>query len=231
MVRLDLFLTEKGLIITRSRAKRAILAGFVRVNGKIIRKPAYSINPTDHVELLSDLATKPAGYLKLHTITHKLQFPLFFPSANVLDLGSSAGGFLEYAAERCHHVIGVEFAPKFLPYLHDLAQQYPNITIIHADAFTLDLSLLPESQFDLILNDLTLSPPDTCQVLEKYLPLLHPHGYLLTGLKYGSHPPSHCFQYFLRFCTTHHLQLKRCLELDKKKKEFYVVAFNCSNYE
>jgi 23S rRNA (cytidine1920-2'-O)/16S rRNA (cytidine1409-2'-O)-methyltransferase len=39
-VRLDLALVEKGIVSSRSRAKRAIAMGKVSVDGKVITKPS-----------------------------------------------------------------------------------------------------------------------------------------------------------------------------------------------
>ena len=47
MTRLDQALVERGLCESRERAKRAILAGQVRVNGQPARKPSDSVKPGD----------------------------------------------------------------------------------------------------------------------------------------------------------------------------------------
>ena len=114
MGRLDILLVEKGLIPTRSRAKRAISYGLVKVNGKIILKPAYSTKPSDQIEILDEIATKPMGYWKLHAITDVFNMKIFTPDDIVLDLGSSAGGFLEFAAKQCKKVFGIEVSEKFV---------------------------------------------------------------------------------------------------------------------
>ena len=43
MIRLDQALVERGLCESRERAKRAILAGQVRVNAQPARKPSDSV--------------------------------------------------------------------------------------------------------------------------------------------------------------------------------------------
>ena len=42
----DAELVERGLCETREKAKRAILAGAVRVNQQVARKPSDAINPS-----------------------------------------------------------------------------------------------------------------------------------------------------------------------------------------
>jgi len=160
MTRLDIFLVENKLISTRSRAKRAIIFGLIKVNGKIIQKPSYSIKSTDHIEILSEIASKSAGYWKLYALTRKFNTTIFNTTDRVLDLGSSAGSFLEYAAEHCKEVFGIEVSSEFAPKLHQLEQQHLNISVLVADVFTLNLEELSKiKEVDILLNDLTLEPP------------------------------------------------------------------------
>ena len=113
MPRLDTFLTETQLIPTRARAKRAILCGFVKVDGVIIRKPSHHIRADSKIEIMNEMALKPVGYWKIYALTNSIDFPIFNSTNVVLDLGSSAGGFLEFAAERCEKVYGIEFSEEF----------------------------------------------------------------------------------------------------------------------
>ena len=49
MTRLDQALVERGLCESREKAKRAILAGQVRVNAQTARKPSDSVKPDDEI--------------------------------------------------------------------------------------------------------------------------------------------------------------------------------------
>ena len=55
MIRLDQALVERGLCESRERAKRAILAGQIRINAQPARKPSDSVKPDDALTL--DMAT------------------------------------------------------------------------------------------------------------------------------------------------------------------------------
>ena len=51
MIRLDQALVERGLCESRERAKRAILAGQVRINAQPAHKPSDSVKPEDELHL------------------------------------------------------------------------------------------------------------------------------------------------------------------------------------
>jgi ribosomal protein S4 len=61
--RLDLALVERGLCETREKAKRAILAGQVRVNQQRARKPSDPVHPDDELQVLeSERYVSRGGY-------------------------------------------------------------------------------------------------------------------------------------------------------------------------
>jgi 23S rRNA (cytidine1920-2'-O)/16S rRNA (cytidine1409-2'-O)-methyltransferase len=51
MMRLDQALVERGLCESREKAKRAVMAGVVNINGQLARKPSDAVKPEDVVEL------------------------------------------------------------------------------------------------------------------------------------------------------------------------------------
>ncbi len=225
MTRLDKFLVENNLIPTRSRAKRAILYGLIKVNGKIIQKPAYSIKSNDKIEIINELASRSAGYWKLHGIIQKLKIKVFNFTDTVLDLGSSAGGFLEFAAERCKHVIGIEISTEFESELRRIEQKYSNISLFIADVFTLDLNKISDIEpVDVILNDLTLEPTDSAKVLSKFLRLLKPHGYVIMAVKQGSYSLEACEDLIQNIGKTMELKILQIINLDPDKKELHFLA-------
>lgn len=106
MTRLDVALVERGLCPSREQAKRAILAGQVRVNAQPARKPSDPVGPDDRVELLQAPRYVSRGGYKLE---HALrQFGLDVQGAWVLDVGASTGGFtdclLQHGAARVYAV-------------------------------------------------------------------------------------------------------------------------------
>ena len=165
------------------------------------------------------------GYWKLYFICTQLNLQIFSASDVVLDLGSSAGGFLEYAAERCHKVYGIEVSDQFAPTLYHLKQRYPNISVLIADVFLLDpLTHPPLEEIDLILNDLTLEPLESLKILLKFLPSLKKRGYLIMSIKQGAYPTKKCKLFIENALTKENLHIIRILNIDPDKKELHVIA-------
>lgn len=94
--RLDAWLVESGLLESREKARLAIKKQLVRVNGRLVDKPALGIGPDDRVELLSPpLPFVSQGGLKLEKAIRT--FGLDFSGCVVLDIGASTGGFTDCA--------------------------------------------------------------------------------------------------------------------------------------
>ncbi len=225
MGRLDLYLVDKKLIPTRSRAKRAIICGLIKVNGEIEKKPSHKVKEGDVIEILSEIATKPVGYWKLHAIYNLLGFELINSKDIVLDLGSSAGGFLEFAAQRCQKVYGIEISDQFAHILYQLKQKYPNISVLLADVYEFDPQQNPIiEQIDLILNDLTLEPVESLKILFKFLPLLKKRGYLIISIKLGTHSSKECLKYIEKKFARADLSISKVMNIDPDKKEIHILA-------
>ena len=94
MNRLDKELTLRGLVSSRSQAENYIKLGVVSVNGKIIKKASFAVSSNDSIQLASEQYVSRAA-LKLASISER--FGLSFKSKTVLDVGSSTGGFTDYA--------------------------------------------------------------------------------------------------------------------------------------
>src|SRR3990172_9017144 len=62
---------------------------------------------------------------------------LFKAGDSVLDIGSSAGGFLLFAREIASHVHGIEFILEFHSYLSRIAHEHPGITVESGDIFAM----------------------------------------------------------------------------------------------
>ena len=93
MTRLDQALVERGLCESRERAKRAILAGQVRINAQSASKPSDAVKPDDQLTL-------DAGEKYVSRGGHKLEqalnhFHLDVTGMTALDLGASTGGFTD----------------------------------------------------------------------------------------------------------------------------------------
>ena len=93
MIRLDQALVERGLCESREKAKRAIMAGTVKINGQLARKPSDSVKPEDELAL-----TEPEKFVSRggHKLEHALQhFKLNVSGLTAIDLGASTGGFTD----------------------------------------------------------------------------------------------------------------------------------------
>lgn len=93
--RLDQRLVELGLVPTRSQAESYIKLGDVRVNGRVVAKPGTPVDDTDTVELTATEQYVSRAALKLASVTKALKID--FKDKTILDVGSSTGGFTDYA--------------------------------------------------------------------------------------------------------------------------------------
>ena len=98
MTRLDQALVERGLCESREKAKRAIMAGLVRINEQLARKSSDSVQPHDQLSLASSEKFVSRGGLKLeHALNH---FQLNVEGQIAIDLGASTGGFTDCLLQR-----------------------------------------------------------------------------------------------------------------------------------
>jgi 23S rRNA (cytidine1920-2'-O)/16S rRNA (cytidine1409-2'-O)-methyltransferase len=98
MIRLDQALVESGLCESRERAKRAILAGQVRINGQPARKPSDWVKPDDELNLdAGEKYVSRGGHKLEHALEH---FQLDVNGLTALDLGASTGGFTDCLLQR-----------------------------------------------------------------------------------------------------------------------------------
>ncbi len=212
-MRLDSYLVGIGNFASRGRAKRAVLEGYVKVNDKIITKPSYDVAYSDKIEITEGL-DKPAGYWKLKEIQEKTN--LIKNGDIVLDIGSSAGGFLLFASGIAFHVHGIEFSREFRPELKKLAHEHPNITVEFGDAFTMSFE---SGKFDVLLMDITASPLSSIKALENILTALKSSGMLLQVLKL---PKDREREPILKKLSSLGLEIIRIIE--PEKKEAYIIA-------
>src|SRR5260370_26141090 len=98
MSRLDQALVERGLCESREKAKRAIMAGQVRVNEQVARKPSDSVRPEDRLRLEAPEKFVGRGGLKLeHALEH---FQIDVSGQTAIDIGASTGGFTDCLLQR-----------------------------------------------------------------------------------------------------------------------------------
>ena len=98
MRRLDQVLVERGLCESREKAKRAIMAGLVRINERRAEKPSQSIREADDVVLVEAERYVSRGGYKLEHALHFFQLEV--TALTAIDLGASTGGFTDCLLQR-----------------------------------------------------------------------------------------------------------------------------------
>ena len=96
-IRLDKALAEYKLVSTRSQAESFIRLGKVYVNKQQVSKPGFLVGVDDHIDVRVDTQFVSRAAYKLESVA-KL-FKLDFTSKTVLDVGSSTGGFTDFALQ------------------------------------------------------------------------------------------------------------------------------------
>ena len=92
-IRVDQALVERGLCESREKAKRAVMAGTVKINEHPARKPSDTVKPDDQLTLLVPEKFVSRGGFKLeHALAH---FHISPAGQTAIDLGASTGGFTD----------------------------------------------------------------------------------------------------------------------------------------
>jgi len=95
--RLDQAVTIRKLTSSRSQAESYIRLGKITVNTKVVTKPGTMVSDTDVIELKIAAQYVSRAGLKLASVAEL--FKLNFRDKTVLDVGSSTGGFTDYALQ------------------------------------------------------------------------------------------------------------------------------------
>jgi 23S rRNA (cytidine1920-2'-O)/16S rRNA (cytidine1409-2'-O)-methyltransferase len=93
--RLDIELTKRGLTTSRSQSESWIKLGKVTVDGKVITKPGHFVAEKSDIKLSAKEQYVSRAGLKLASVAEVLGMD--FRDKVVLDVGSSTGGFTDYA--------------------------------------------------------------------------------------------------------------------------------------
>ena len=117
--RLDRVMVKRGLAATRSQAENYIKLGYVLVNGKTVNKSGEHVDSSSQIKLLLREQYVSRAALKLASVAEK--FKLDFKNKVVLDVGSSTGGFTDFALRHgAKKVIAVDVGANQLhPSLRD----------------------------------------------------------------------------------------------------------------
>ena len=93
--RLDQLVVACGLAPTRSQAESWIRLGEVTVDGRVVTKPGHFVEDTANIQMTAKEQYVSRAGLKLASVA--AAFKADFTDAVVLDVGSSTGGFTDYA--------------------------------------------------------------------------------------------------------------------------------------
>lgn len=107
--RLDKYLVINNFISSRTKAKELIKSGNVKVNDKIITKPSYNVKGSDKIEIIGDDYTKYVSRAGLKLEGAIDSFHINFNHKNVMDIGSSTGGFTDCALKhKANKVVAID---------------------------------------------------------------------------------------------------------------------------
>lgn len=95
--RLDHELVRRKLVESRSQAENFIKLGQVTVDGQQITKSGYFVKENSIVKITTDERYVSRAALKLASVAE--QFKLDFKNKVILDVGSSTGGFTDFALQ------------------------------------------------------------------------------------------------------------------------------------
>jgi 23S rRNA (cytidine1920-2'-O)/16S rRNA (cytidine1409-2'-O)-methyltransferase len=92
-IRLDQALVQRGLFPSRHQAQTAIMAGEVRINGRVAAKPSDSVHEQHEISVATRGRYVGRGGIKLQgAIEH---FGIVCEGKTALDIGASTGGFTD----------------------------------------------------------------------------------------------------------------------------------------
>lgn len=215
-MRLDTYLVDMGYFSSRARAKDAIIRGNVRVGGNVVTKPSKDVSTYLLIEVVEGL-DMPKGYFKLKLIQEASG--IICEGDTVLDLGSSAGGFLLYASKIAEKIQGIEYSKDFHAELSKITDEHENVSVKFGDVFTLPLYEMSSEKVDVILSDMTLEPADSLVALKRVLPLLKEGGKLLQVIKIKKRESREPFLSKIEAMGIEILQV-----IEPEKQEIYVIG-------
>ena len=147
--RLDVELVKRKLVISRSQAENYIKLGFIKVDGKVVKKPHFQVSKDNQLNLSKKVNYVSRAGLKLESVANL--FKINFKDKVVLDVGSSTGGFTDYALKNgAKKVIAVDVGTN---QLHPSLHNNPKIEL-HEQTDIRDIDELP-SKPDIVVIDVS----------------------------------------------------------------------------
>jgi len=146
--RLDQSVYERGLTSSRSQAESTIKLGNVTVNGEVVKKSSHHVSSEDEITLVSTESYVSRAGLKLASVAQALHID--FADKIVLDVGSSTGGFTDYALQ--HGASKVYAVDVGTEQLHPSLRSYARIEL-HEKTDIRDF--IPSTVPDVIVMDVS----------------------------------------------------------------------------
>jgi 23S rRNA (cytidine1920-2'-O)/16S rRNA (cytidine1409-2'-O)-methyltransferase len=176
-MRLDQLLVARGLSPSREQARRAVMAGEVRVGGRVVDKPGAAVAEDAAVELLARPPFVSRGGGKLAAALDR--FGVDVQGRTCLDVGASTGGFTDCLLQRgAARVYALDVGRGQLDWR---LRQDPRVVPMEGiNARHLAADALPE-QVDLATVDVSFI--SLVKVVPALLPHLRPGGLLLVLVK------------------------------------------------
>ncbi len=175
--RLDVLITERGLVESRQKARALIIEGQVLVNGHPVTKPGHMVSLDAEITVKETLPYVSRGGLKLEEALRK--FILDVRDKVAMDIGASTGGFtdclLKHGAKRVY-AVDVGYGQ-----LHWSLRQDPRVVVLERTNIRhLPRDKVPE-EMDLITIDVSFISLE--KVLPKAKEFLKPEGEVLALVK------------------------------------------------
>lgn len=115
MNRLDVEMVERGLAPSRAKAQELIKTGKVQVNNIVVTKSGSQISKEDNILILDHTILKYVSRAGLKLEKAINVFHINFKQKNVMDIGSSTGGFTDCALKNgASHIICIDVGTDLL---------------------------------------------------------------------------------------------------------------------
>jgi 23S rRNA (cytidine1920-2'-O)/16S rRNA (cytidine1409-2'-O)-methyltransferase len=180
MSRLDQALVERGLCESREKARRAIMAGSVQVNGQRARKPSDPVRPDDDLTLLApERYVSRGGYKLEHAL---LFFQIRVSDQTAVDVGASTGGFTDCLLQHgATQVFAVDVGQGQLAWK---LRNDPRVVVLErTNARTLEASRFPQPFTSLDLAVVDCSFISLRKILPPVIALLRPSAKIIALVK------------------------------------------------
>lgn len=180
VIRVDQALVDRGICESREKAKRAVMAGQVRINSQPARKPSDPVKPTDELTLTgAEKFVSRGGHKLEHALQH---FQLNVAGLTAVDIGASTGGFTDCLLQAgAAKVYAVDVGHGQLAW--KLRQDARVVVMEKTNARHLTPALMPPAFAPVDLAVIDCSFISLRKILPPAVALLHPTGKIVALIK------------------------------------------------